>query len=74
MTGSVNRTLAGTEWILRLLLATTVLQTWIICASMCGVVLLYAATHFDTVHNVLGVVTALAEACVRIALHALAGS
>lgn len=71
MTGNANRALAGNEWLLRVLVATAVLQTWIVCAGTCGIVLLFAATHSEALRSALGVVSALAEACVRVALHVL---
>lgn len=71
MTGIANRALEGHEQTLRVLVAATVLQTWTLCASLCGIVLLVAASQSSTLRGYLDVVTALANACVRIALQLL---
>lgn len=71
MTGLANRAFGGHEGILRVLVAATVVQTWIVCAGMCGIVLLVAAAHSSALRGFFDVVTALATACVRVALHVL---
>lgn len=71
MTGLANRAIEGHERTLRVLVAATVLQSWTLCASLCGIVLLVAASQSSALRGFFDVVIALANACVRVALHVL---
>jgi hypothetical protein len=71
MAGQTQTMGTGDAWVFRLLVATALLQALIAGASLCGVVLFFAAAQSGLLHDVLGVAGALFAAMVRIAVHVL---
>ena len=71
MAGQTQTAATGDAWVFRLLVVTALLQALIASASLCGVVLFFAAAKSGLLHDVLGVAGTLFAAMIRIAVHVL---
>ena len=71
MAGQTQTTATGEAWVFHLLVVTALLQALIVSASLCGVVLFFAAAKSGLLHDVLGVAGTLFAAMIRVAVHVL---
>ena len=71
LVGSADPSPAVAAWVLPLLVLSAMLQALVTSASLCALVLFFAASQVGALRDALGVATALVEAFLRLGLHVL---